>query len=417
MLTREEAWSEVKGDRIVSDTLTPAAHGHYVGLAEEMLAIYREGAGETRENLHRSIEQLFFGEENCPPQRVKAFCKLLDSKSEFDGAEGDAAAQLRMRVFALAAAKHPLVVQPQTLLDCSETAVKQEIAESLGESWPEIERRLFSDVFALHRLTAFRGYPSAQALLRRYNEAQLQAVLYDATEMRIVARADYKQIVRAVKLGRLMYTVVRCDPGFEFIIDGPMSVVRETRRYGVLMAGIIPMLLACKDWEMSARIRRFPRTNWQPHLVLRSGQYYSSLEAPPEFDSQLERTFMQKWGSEPRDGWTLKRESEPRFAGQKAIFPDFAFEHENGARVLFEIIGFWRREYLDVKREHVLQLRGEPLLLAIRDDAVEEFGDLGIPIVPFKSSLKLDAVHRALSQFTARGEPSSADDRFAPAES
>ncbi|MDQ6808863.1 MAG: DUF790 family protein [Verrucomicrobiota bacterium] len=399
MLTRGEAWSEVKDGRVVSDTLTSAAHGHYVGLAEEMLSIYREGVGQSREELHRSVEELFYGEQNCPPQRIRAFRKLLDAQSEFDGARGDDAAQLRMRVFKLAAPRHPLVVEPQGLLERKERDVKNEIGKALGEDWPEIERRLFSDVVALHRLTEFRGYASPEALLRRYNEAQLQAVLYDATEMRIHARTDYRHILAAVKLAQLMYTAERRDDGFEFIIDGPVSVLRETKRYGVHMAGIIPTLLACKDWNLTARIKKFARTSWQPELVLRSGQYHSSLDGPTEFDSKLERTFMAKWGSGARDGWRLLRESEPRFILQKAIFPDFTFEHETGVRVLFEIVGFWRPEYLSAKRESVQQLQGEPLLLAVRDDAVEDLSDFGIPIVPFKSSLKLEPVQAALTQF------------------
>lgn len=399
MLIREEAWSEVKDNRVVSDTLTFAAHGHYVALADEMLAIYRGGVGESREELHRRIAELFFGEENCPPQRVRAFCKLLDAKSEFDGARGNDAARLRMRVFELAATKHPLVVEPQTLLERRERDVKEEIGRALEEDWPDIERRLFSDVFALHRLTEFRGYASPQAFLRRYNEAQLQAVFYDATEMRIHARADYRHILSAVKLAQLMYTAERRDDGFEFIVDGPVSVLRETKRYGVHMAGIIPTLLACKDWNLTARIKKFARTSWQPELVLRSGQYHSTLDAPPEFDSKLERTFMAKWGTEARDGWRLKRESEPRFIGQKAIFPDFTFEHESGPTVLFEIVGFWRPEYLAAKHDSVQQLQGEPLLLAVRDDSVDALSDLGIPIVPFKSSIKLEPVRAALTQF------------------
>lgn len=357
-----------------------------------MLTTYREGVGQSREELHRSVEQLFFGEGNCPPQRVRAFWKLLDAQSEFEGARGDDAARLRMRVFELAAPKHPLVVEPQTLLEGRERDVKNEIGKALGEDWPDIERRLFSDVFGLHRLTEFRGYASAEALLRRYNEAQLQAIFYDATEMRIHARSDYRHILAAVKLAQLMYTAERRNDGFEFIIDGPVSVLRETKRYGVHMAGIIPTLLACKDWKLKARIKKFARTSWQPELVLRSGQYHSSLAAPPEFDSKLERTFMAKWGSDARDGWRLKRESEPRFIRQKAIFPDFTFEHESGARVLFEIVGFWRPEYLTAKRESVQQLQGESLLLAVRNDSVEDLSDLGIPILPFKSSIKLEPV-------------------------
>lgn len=399
MLSKQEALCEFEDGRVLPDKLTRNAHPQYVALAAEMLAVYRDGIGQTREDLHRAIDQIFFREAKCPPRRVAAFCKLLDDRSQFDGADGDDAAELRMRVFGMAASKHPLVVQPQGLLEHCEAAVKDQIAVEMKRPWSQIETELFRDVLALHRLREFCPFESAEAFLRRYNEAQLQAALYDATSMRITARRDYKSIITAVKLARLMHTAVRNGDGFEFIIDGPTALLRETRRYGVLMAHIIPTLLRCADWELRAPIKKFHQTDLQPELVIRSGDYRSSVDAPAEFDSKLEETFAKKWGEEPRDGWILKRESEPRFVHQKAFFPDFTFEHETGTRVLFEIIGFWTHGYLQSKRETVLQFRDEPLLLAVKKDSVEDFVDLGIPIVEFGSSLKLEPVLNALARF------------------
>ena len=365
-----------------------------------MLAIYSAGIGQTREDLHRAVDQIFFRESNCPPRRVGAFCKLLDDRSDYNGAEGDDAAKLRMRVFGMAASKHPLVVQSEGLLEHCETAVKEDIAREMKRPWSEIEAELFSDVIALHRLREFRPYACAEAFLTRYNEAQLQAALYDATSMRIVARKDYKRIITAVKLARLMHTALRTEDGaFEFIIDGPTSLLRETRRYGILMARVVPALLACDGWELRARIKKFRQTDLQPELYVCAGDYRSSVGAPPEFDSKLEETFLNKWGEEPRDGWTLKRESEPRFIRQKAFFPDFTFEHDSGRRVLFEIVGFWTPEYLHSKRETVLRFRDEPLLLAVKCDAAADFEDLGVPVVAFGSGLKLDAILSALRVF------------------
>lgn len=402
MLTKQEALSNVSRNLVVPDKLTTQKHAHYLGLATEMLEIYRGGKGQTREALHRNVDELFFGEANCPPKRIRAFCKLLDDEAQFDGARGDEAARLRMRVFALAAPRHPLVTEPIGLLEAREADVKQQISREIGEPWAEIEARLFGDVHALHRLQSFDGYASPSALLSRYNEAQLQAVLYDATEMRIRATADYRPIITAVKLSRLMHAATRTDTGFEFTINGPASLLRETRRYGVLMAHIIPTLLACTGWELRAQINRFRRSSHQPELLVRSGHYRSSSDTPPEFDSKLERDFMQKWGSERRDGWTMTRESEPRFLHQKAFFPDFTFQREDGAGVLMEIVGYWTPEYLSAKRDTVLQFRDEPLLLAVRHDAVDRFADLGIPLVTFKKTLSVDAVLATLPKLVSR---------------
>jgi hypothetical protein len=187
---------------------------------------------------------------------------------------------------------------------------------------------------------------------------------------------------------------------FEFVFNGPASLFRETRRYGIRMANMVPTLLLCEDWEMRATIHRFNNSNRQPQLIVSScDRYRSSLKALPCFDSALECGFAEKWGSVPREGWTLQRESEPRFIGQKAFFPDFTFTHNSGVKVLFEIIGHWTAEYLTAKKTTLKQFKGEPLLLALREDATATFDDLGIPLVTFKSAIKIDSVIAALRRF------------------
>ena len=92
-------------------------------------------------------------------------------------------AELRKRVFRMAAAKHPLVTLPDPLFESGKQVVKQQIANELGMSWGQIERALFADVMQFHRLKEFEGYASAGELLARYNMAQCQVVLYDAVSM------------------------------------------------------------------------------------------------------------------------------------------------------------------------------------------------------------------------------------------
>jgi predicted nuclease of restriction endonuclease-like RecB superfamily len=397
MLTKAEAIAEIREGRVYPDKLRRKTDGHYLPAADQMLAIYREGAGKAREELHAAVQEIFWGAA-CPVRRIRASCKLLDDVSDFTDAKDNNAARLRLRVFKLAAEKHPLVKAPRSLLGHCEREVKEAIAREIGRPWMEIEADLFGDVYALHRLKTFSGYATAEALLSRYNEAQLQAVLYDATHMRIVARRGYKQIIRAAKLARLMHSAARSGVGFEFIFDGPASALRATKRYGILMARVIPALLACEEWELSASIRRY-RGAWQPQLLVTSKDGYRSSNSPlPEFDSAVEQGFAERWGVPAREGWTLRHESEPRFSGQKAFFPDFTFEHQDGRRVLFEIVGHWTPEYLKAKHDTLRTFVGEPIVLAVRAAAAGQFSDLGLPIIPFKSALKIECVLSGLRQ-------------------
>lgn len=157
--------------------------------------------------------------------------------------------------------------------------LSEEIANQLGLPWKEIEAQLFGDVYDLHRLRKFDGYPSGTALMTRYNEAQLQAVLYHALSMAIRAHGDYKHIVRVAKLNGLLLTATRAEDGFLFTFAGPASLLRETARYGVDMSRMIPTLLACTDWELDATIRRFPDGRRQPKLMVSSTDKYLSSQA------------------------------------------------------------------------------------------------------------------------------------------
>ncbi len=400
MLTNEEALFEIDGWKVVPDKLIRSKHEHYLSLAEEMMSIFRNGTGRSRDELKSEVRQLFWDEKHCNPRRVKAFCKLLEDESVFDVDERGAAAKLRIQVLGLAASKHPIVVSPESLLEARLADVRAEIAQKIGRDWDAIENEFFRDVHELQRLKSFTGYPSAEALLTRYNEAQLQAALYRAQDMRILAREDYKTIIRAAKNARLMFTANRKRDVFEFVFDGPSSVLRDTTRYGVRMAQLLPTLLACRNWELRALIRCFPRSIRQPELIVTSEhRYRSSRKTQPDFDSDVEKHFSETWGCEARDGWILKHESEPQFIGQRAFFPDFTFEHETGVRVLFEIIGHWKPEYVSKKRDTLIQFRTKTLLLAIEEKISANFTDLGIPTVNYKKSLKLEPIIDALRRF------------------
>jgi len=53
-----------------------------------------------------------------------------------------------------------------------------------------------------------------------------------------------------------------------------------------------------------------------------------------------------KWGQATTD-WELRREDDVLDLGAEVMLPDFAIEHSNGRRVIFEIVvGFWTPEYL-----------------------------------------------------------------------
>ena len=397
MLTSEHSIVVYRNRRATPDRLTRGAHGHYTRLAGKMLAVYRSGVGNTRAHLHRSIEAVFAGEADCPARRIHAFCKLLDDAGVFETDRGRKAERLRLRVFEMAAASHPLVQKPDRLFETSEAAVKASIAQGLGRPWNEIDAGLYADVMQFHRLKEFPGYTDAGALLSRYNVAQAQTCLYRAEWMSIDVTNDLKMVLRHAKLYGLLHEIRRLGPShYRIDLTGPLSVVRHTRRYGVSFSRLLPVLLACRGWTMEAWVR----TPWGDmarfNLSSRSG-LTGHLPPPQEFDSSVEERFARKFGAK-RDGWRLIREGEILHDRQTVFVPDFTFRHDDGTEVLFEIVGFWTPEYLAKKRETLRRFRRHRILLAVAESSLRKDASIPDDVIVYKTGLKLKPVLEALAK-------------------
>jgi len=395
MLTSEQSIVEFKAGRAIPDRLTQKTHRHYVDYAEKMLCIYRNGIGAQRRCLHRQIETLFADEPDCPTGRIQAFCKLLDDAGIFQTDPSGEAAKLRVKVFSRAARLHPLVQQPDRLFEHGQQPAKAQLANEFGTTWEQIEQALYADVMAFQRLEGFEGYSDPAALLSRYNVAQLQACLYRAQSMTVVATGDLKTILRYAKLARLLHEIERLGPSkYRIIFSGPASVLRESRRYGVSFAKFLPALLACKGWKMTAIVQ----TPWGGSAKLGicdHDGFTSHLPSPQEFDSSLEENFARKFGRE-RDGWQLVREGDILYDRQRTFVPDFTFRHHDGTEVFLEIVGFWTPEYLAHRREALRQFRRPGMLMAVPEKSLREKAAVPENILVYKTAIRIDPLMKAL---------------------
>jgi len=388
MLTSELAIVEYKAGLAIPDRLIQSKHRHYLDYAGRMLAVYRNGIGKRRRQLHRTIEKLFLDEPDCPVRRIGAFCKLLDEKSTYQTDPHSESARLRLDVFSAAAHFHPLVREPDQLFEHNDKKTKQQIADELGMSPKQIEQKLYADVMAFQRLEKFEGYPDTAALLSRYNVAQLQACLYHAESMTVATTDDFKTILRYAKLARLLHEIEQIGPSeYRIIFSGPASILRQTRRYGVNFAKFLPALLACKGWQMEAVIK----TPWNKpaQLTLSSEDGFSShLPAPSEFDSRPEETLAQKFG-QCRDGWQLIREGKILHDRQTTFVPDFVFRHADGTEVFMEIVGFWTPQYLEHKRQTLRRFHQYRIIIALPEKSLREGASIKKNVLVYKTVIKL----------------------------
>jgi len=421
MLTKELAIVSFENGQAHPDRLVRSKHQAYVGLASRMCDVYRDGIGKMRKSLHYEIHKILEDDPQCPVRRIGAFCKLLDEWSEYDAGKPKQTAALRKRVFRQAAQYHPLVSRIESILDHDEQTVKDKIAASEHLTWLELEEKLFADIIEHQKLTRFNAPKNPVELLARYNVAQTQVALMDATQVIIDAREDWKAILRFAKLANLMHRIEPRTQGYRIMLDGPASVLRSTHRYGVQMAKFLPGLLACKGWKLTAqlnpkRLASSPSHQWAKKRAWKltlddAAGLQSDAIAPNLTDSQLETDLMEEWqvmlaiesgspvattpsaplsletshsGSgesdravplmqadennrieNPTRQWQLEREGDILVRGQRVFFPDFTVISPSGFRVFLEIVGFWTPEYIRHKKEVLEVFALTPLLLAI----------------------------------------------------
>jgi predicted nuclease of restriction endonuclease-like RecB superfamily len=178
--------------------------------------------------------------------------------------------------------------------------------------------------------------------------------------------------------------------GYEAVLDGPASLFRKSRKYGIRMANFLPALPHCDRWELDAEIIADEVADETRQLTLDHTTglqtYYSGGQ---RFDSDVERTLSTKWGRANTE-WELVREDDVLDLGAEVMIPDFALEHPDGRRAILEIVGFWTPEYLTEKLDKIRTADMENLILAVSerlDCAEEDFGAAADRVLWFKTGI------------------------------
>ncbi|MCS6925738.1 MAG: DUF790 family protein [Candidatus Binatia bacterium] len=341
----------------------------FLHLAEELIALFTQHEGKTRRELTAALHQ--YAQDNTDYRIRRGLAKLLsDECCEFTPRSVAPPAEVRRRVFALARENHPVVLHPDLIHPVTKDEVFQAVAREYRTDPEQIAWALYADLSEHHILTRFDA-PTPQWLLQRYNVALAQALLYRCVHMKLSVFRNipsrYKQLFKFIKFYQLMHTIQGdLDSGYEVRLDGPVSLFRLSQKYGVQLAVFLPALLLCTRWKMEAEIarpdgtRRFFPLDESVGLV---SHYHDSTM----YDSLLERTFAERF-SRLQSGWRIEREVAIINLKDSVFIPDFAFRHVDGRTALLEIVGFWRRDYLEKKIMKLKRAGRADMIVAVSAD-------------------------------------------------
>jgi uncharacterized protein len=360
-------------DRPTSSIFCDRLEDDALPFLDRAIAAYRARVGQRRGHVRNAARVALKG---IRPDRVEPLVKLLDDVGTYEWPHGARQAERRVEVFEAAARQHPLV----------DAQAAQDLLAGMLDPPPadheEAVARLYADYPEFHRLTEFPPEYGAGMLRADYDLAQAQALLYSATRVSVEARADYKHILQYARLARLLHRVERTRRGYRFVFDGPNSVLRHTRAYGVDFAKFLAALVQAREWRLTAEIAL--HRDWRPFTLSLSPAdgLTSRVPAPALFDSSLEEALARAFGVE-RGGWRLQREATVLETAGALIVPDFVFRHADGTEVVLELVGYWTPEYIEEKFRKLTSVRGPNLIVAVPKRLALRAGELPGTVLPF----------------------------------
>lgn len=331
--------------------------------AHALIEIYKCHIGEKKKILKAAAVNL--ENHGFEYRFVRGLSLLLDRKGTFACSSKINPVDLRRKVFQ-AAEKTGIPTNAEKRKKILET-----VALETALSVEKVEEALYADLDEELLLEKFDP-PSAVDLLQHYNLSLTQTLLFDCTELSFKASGNWQNLFYTIKKLGLIYEVYQ-DNGFWVKIDGPASLFKLSKRYGINIAKLLPIITNNPEWSLSAKIL-WKYTNEVCTLILESQKHGSLLPKPKAqpltYDSAAEEKFASMFLA-VGTGWVLKREPEPVLAGTGVIVPDFSLE-KSGLRVYLEIVGFWTEEYLLRKAEKLKHVQERMLLLVDEKLACEK---------------------------------------------
>jgi predicted nuclease of restriction endonuclease-like RecB superfamily len=395
MLTKDLLRYRVDGKQINPAFLNPKSP-RYRQTVSELFRTFRQHVGKTCGELEEAIEKNSASRTDY--RVIRGLAKILMNYTMFEAGRTDSA-MLRSEVFLRAAEGWPLERRKSSAHETDRQTVLDEVAGMVGLTSAQLDEELYADLPDRRRMIQFEAACDPGAIIVRYNMELARGLLYWAEQLVIEIEDSYQDVIRFIKLCRLMHHIIRLDRGYRIELDGPLSLLRGTRRYGFKMAVFLPALALCRTWKMQAIIvRNGERLTYS--LDDRS-ELVSHFRRFPLFDSKLESDFaadFEKTLQRHSVSWSLSRADAVISVGpNEVMIPDFTLRHQNGQQVYLEIVGFWTPEYLEGKIAKVRKANLGNLILAISKQlALSESVAEGFNIIWFAKKLSArDVLERA----------------------
>lgn len=318
-------------------------------------------------------------------KQLNGLAKILFDRCRFDTECPVTPKELREKVFLLSAQRGPLAIAPDPFDRPTAEQVLAEVGAELGLSIEAVREALYADRKQEQRLLEMDAL-TPETLVQRYNVGLVQALLLRASAIEVTLvsppAARVRQLLRYVKFHELMHRATRKGKKLTLQIDGPESVLKQSSRYGLKLATFFPALLLNDTWKLKADLiwKDKPRT-----LSLdESTGLVTHYKDRGGYTPRVAKWFAERFAELETD-WVLSDGKKPLTVGGHVVMPDFTLTRGTD-EVHLEILGYWRRDYLERRLEAFAAEGPTNLILAVSKKLVADKSELkNFPgaVVPF----------------------------------
>jgi predicted nuclease of restriction endonuclease-like RecB superfamily len=390
MLTTELLRTRQKGD-VIEPRYVDIKKPKIREKAAHLIELYRQHVGKTRGELEEAIKDAIGDGTDFLVQRGLA--KLLADRSVFSVSSAIPPVELRRTLFELSAKAHPVADSENVDLHhpITRQAVLEEAAKALSLTVEQVEASLYADLQDAYRIESFEDI-EVEDLLRRYNLALAQGILFRAARMQIwLEKPDakrLKQLIRYLKFFRLIASCEYEEEDILITVDGPLSLFRFSQKYGLQMATFLPALLLCSSWKLKADLLWEERRNQCVFYLDSDTELRSHYPDKGVYLTEEEEHLRQRWEALKTGDWSLLPSSRLLRMGSRDIaVSDYRLVHADGREAWLEIVGFWHREALEKRLALLREYGPAHLIVAVSTKmrvSEEDMADLSEQIYLYK---------------------------------
>ena len=359
MLTKNLVKFRIRKGRIHPAFIDPNDEALLEG-AELLVSLFEDSVGRTRESLAEEVNQLV---DALPCETVigRGFEKLLMDRTEFQVPDDEEHPQTRAHVFA-ATSK---ALAEDDFEDYE--AFRHWSAANLGLPLEQMAEKLYADLPAQNPVIEFRPI-NAAGLLHRYNCSLIQWLLLSAARLEIVLpgvkAGSLRQLFKYMRFHQLLADIQVDGEDCKLLIEGPLSLFYQTRRYGMNLARFFPALLHQERWSLRAELT----VSETRKGLLQLDQEVGIRPPTQRFHDYVpeEITRFRETVAEKCKGWqVLKTPSLVKLKGETRCFPDFSLKHDSGTKVAIELFHPWHATQLITRLDQLDGRKDAPLLVGV----------------------------------------------------